>query len=371
LHAIKGAVMTYASQKKGPGLKRAAALAGFLCLIFLLAGAQARGGMKKKAGLPSVMPEVAGWSSAKLAEAEAFAKKINSAAVLVLYDGKVLVSWGDVAKKYKLHSIRKPLLSALYGVYWGRGKIRLDATLEELQIDDIPPALTRKEKRATVGDLLKSRSGVYHEAAAESRDMTAARPERGSHPPGTFFYYNNWDFNALGAIFEKAAGARIFEAFKSEIAEPIGLEDFSLGDCSYDYEEGKSQYPAYNFRMSARDLARFGLLYLRKGSWEGRQIIPAEWIEQSTTAYSILSEEMGVGYGYMWNVIQPGGGFANILFGGQGGFFHTGVGIHALSVSPENKLVYVYRYDTDGEFRDPGDATTQLAAMILNARLPR
>jgi CubicO group peptidase (beta-lactamase class C family) len=220
--------MKYARQKKDPRFKGAAALAGFLCLIFLLAAAQAPGGMKKKAGLPSVVPEVAGWSSAKLAEAEAFAKKINSAAVLVLYDGKVLVSWGDVAKKYKLHSIRKPLLSALYGVYWGRGKIRLDATLEELQIDDIPPALTRKEKRATVGDLLKSRSGVYHEAAAESRDMTAARPERGSHPPGTFFYYNNWDFNALGAIFEKAAGARIFEAFKSEIAEPIGMEDFSI-----------------------------------------------------------------------------------------------------------------------------------------------
>jgi hypothetical protein len=62
-----------------------------------------------------------------------------------------------------------------------------------LNIDDIPPSLTKEEKKATVSDLLKSRSGVYHEAAAESRDMVGMRPVRGSHPPGSFYYYNNWE----------------------------------------------------------------------------------------------------------------------------------------------------------------------------------
>jgi CubicO group peptidase (beta-lactamase class C family) len=350
-------------------LKKVIYLIGSLCVAFFLISAEKAKPQDTKAGLEVVSPEDVGWSSPKLEAAKAFAEKINSAAVMVLYDGKVFISWGDVARKYKIHSIRKPLLSALYGIYWGRGKIKLDATLGQLEIDDIPPSLTEEEKQATVNDLLKSRSGIYHEAAAESEDMIAARPVRGSHPHDTFFYYNNWDFNALGTIFEKVTGAKIFEAFKKEIAEPIGMEDFTPADCQYSYEEKKSKHPAYNFRLSARDMARFGLLYLRKGNWNGRQIIPQEWIGKSTTAHSIISEEMGLGYGFMWNVVKPGGGFSNMLFDGQGAFYHTGVGIHTLSVLPEHKLVYVYRYNTDGEFQDPGEATIQLVSMILQARL--
>jgi len=352
-------------------MKRTALFAfiGLLCLGWLATGSAATPNQEKKAGLESVAPETAGWSAQKLEEAKAFAEKINSAAVMVLYDGKVLISWGNVATKYSVHSIRKPFLGALYGIYAGRGKINLDATLEALDIDDIPPSLTKDEKQATVRDLLKSRSGIYHEAAAETDGMAAERPPRGSHPRDTFYYYNNWDFNALGTIFEKVTGAKIFEAFKKEIADPIGMEDFSLDDCEYSYEEKKSRHPAYHFRMSARDMARFGLLYQRKGNWNGRQIIPEGWIDESTKAYSSVSEEMGVGYGYVWNIVKPGSRISNMIFDGKGAFYHTGVGIHTLAVLPAQKLVYIYRYDTDREFKDPGQATTQLIAMIMGARL--
>jgi len=130
--------------------KRAAILIGSLCFAFLLFSAQAPKVQDMKVGLEYVVPEDVGWSSQKLEEAKAFAEKINSAAVMVLYDGKVFISWGNVATKYRIHSIRKPLLSALYGIYWSRGKISLGATLDELNIDDIPPSLTKEEKTATV-----------------------------------------------------------------------------------------------------------------------------------------------------------------------------------------------------------------------------
>ena len=354
--------------KKALLSKSAVILIGPLCLALLSICAEFPQDKGKKTSLEVVAPEAVGWSSAKLEEAKAFAEKIKSAAVMVLYDGKVFISWGNVATKYPIHSIRKPLLNALYGIYWGRGKINLDATLEDLGIDDIPPALTPEEKKATVSDLLKSRSGVYHEAAAEAESMIKTRPARGSHPRDTFYYYNNWDFNALGTIFEKMTGAKIFEAFKKEIARPIGMEDFSLDDCQYSFEETKSKHPAYNFKLTARDMARFGLLYLRNGNWNGRQIIPPEWIEKSTKPYSTVSEKYGVGYGYLWNVVLPGLGFSNIIFGGKGGFYHTGVGIHTLAVVPDHKLVYIYRYDTTGEYQDPGEATIQLVSMIMNAR---
>jgi len=311
--------------------------------------------------LKYVTPEEIGWSSAKLEEVENYAEQIGSAAVMALYEGKVFFSWGKISQKYLIHSIRKPFLCALYGIYVKRGLIDLDKSLDELGIDDIPPGLTSIEKQATVRDLLMSRSGVYHEAAAEAQVMIKTRPERGSHAPGTFFYYNNWDFNVLGTIFEQQTGKKMFEAFKEEIADPIGMQDFLLSDCRYQYEGKKSKHPAYHFRMTARDMARFGLLYQNKGKYGDLQIIPPEWITESTTPYSINNLD-GDGYGYMWSIIPEEAGLGN-------GFYHTGTGVHLLAVLPDTKLVLVHRVDTDKGFDITWKEIRQLMYMIGEARI--
>ena len=142
-----------------------------------------------------VSPEAVGWSSPDLQEAHAFALQSGCQAVMALYDGKVFFSRGNIHRNYAVDAIRKPFLSALYGIHSARGNINLDATLEDLHIDDIAPGLTHAEKQAGVEHLLMSRSGVYHEAADEDQTMINTRPARGSHAPDTFFYYNNWDFN--------------------------------------------------------------------------------------------------------------------------------------------------------------------------------
>jgi CubicO group peptidase (beta-lactamase class C family) len=318
-------------------------------------------------GLPYVSPEDVGWSSEKLEEAGRFADSIGSAAVMALYDGQVIFSWGEVERNFGVHSIRKPFLGALYGIHVARGDIDLDATLEELNINDFAPRLTVEERQATVRDLLKSRSGVYHEAAGEIPAMEDARPERGSHPPNTFYYYNNWDFNALGSIFEQETDTKIFEEFEREIAVPIGMQDFSLDNSEYHFELNKSNHPVYAFRMSARDMARFGLLYLWNGEWEGQQIVPSEWIRQSTTSYSEIDGDQGFGYGYLWNVAPEGSEIAELF--GSPFYFHTGVGVHLMMVIPEQKLVIVHRVNTDGDWTDPGEGLGTLISMIVNAQL--
>ena len=334
-------------------------------LMVLAAGALLGAGVgceaTRETGIPLeyVAPGDIGWSSEKLEEAAAYAEQIGSAAVMALYDGQVFFSFGDVSKKYMCHSIRKPFLSALYGIYTEQGLIDLDATLEELGIDDSAPELTPDEKQATVRHLLQSRSGVYHEAAAEAQNMIDARPERGSHAPGTFFYYNNWDFNALGTIFEQETGKRIFETFKEDIADPIGMQDFSLSDCTYKREPTKSQHPAYMFRMSTRDMARFGRLYCYDGWWQGEQLIPPGWIAASTTSYSTDNSARD-GYGYMWMVMADGTGF-------DGGFYHTGLGVHLLGVVPDQKLVLVHRVDTSRDFDITWEEIFTLVGMIVAA----
>jgi CubicO group peptidase (beta-lactamase class C family) len=317
--------------------------------------------------LPRVSPETVGYSAQKLEEAAQFAEQIGSSAVMALHNGRIFFEWGSTEAKYKVHSIRKPFLGAIFGIHVARGEISLSATLEELNIDDIPPALTAEEKQATVRHLLQSRSGVYHVAAAETPQHELERPERGSHPPGTHFYYNNWDFNVLGTIFEQETGLDLCEAFHNEIASPIGMQDFVVTDCSHSLEPLKSMHPAYPFRMTTRDMARFGLLYQRDGRWDGVQIVPANWIEESWTPYSVEDAQLGFHYGYLW-AIAPGDETVGQMMGGHDMYFHTGLAVHVLAVIPDLNLVLINRFDTDQPFSDPGDNLGDLIAMIVNAR---
>jgi len=318
-------------------------------------------------GLQYVAPEDVGWSSQRLDSLKQLAQESGYAAIMAAYDGKVFFSWGETTRNFRIHSIRKPLESALYGIHVSRGEIDLDETLEQLGIDDIPPSLTSAEKQATVRELLQARSGVYHEAAAEDSTMIELRPPRGSHPHGTFYYYNNWDFNVVTTIFNQKTGLDSLQALKEEIADPIGMQDFSLDNCHYQYEPEKSQHPASQIRMSARDLIRFGILYQKNGSWMGQQVIPSSWIKESTATYSVVDSDVGIGYGYMWKTIPEGSTMAQMV--GGSGYYHTGIGVQAVIILPELKLVLVELMDTDQpSWVDPGEAGMQLGLEIIKAR---
>lgn len=282
--------------------------------------------------------EEAGFSSEKMATLVDDCKASNAACVLVIYDGAVLFHFGDAETRFMCHSVRKSFMSMLFGIYVHGGAIELDRTLEELGIDDISPELTVDEKRARVVDLLSSRSGVYHRAAYEPDDMKRTRPERGKFPPGTHWWYNNWDFNTLLTIFEQETGERFFEAFRRRIAQPIGLEDFRLRDAYYHYEPEHSRHPAYPFQLSGRDMARIGLLMANGGRWGDRQIIPAKWVDVSTQPHSRIQKWNSFeSYGYLWWVRQRGG---EKLFSAQGS------GGNSIDVLPDRKLVFVFRADT-------------------------
>src|ERR1700674_3965198 len=100
--------------------------------------------------------------------------------------GEVVDEWGDFDQKLDSYSVRKSLLSALYGIYSSEGMIDINETLEQLGIDDSPDPLTKEEKQARIVDLLRARSGVYHAVDFETESMKKGRPARGSHAPGTY-----------------------------------------------------------------------------------------------------------------------------------------------------------------------------------------
>ena len=319
-------------------------------------------------------PEEAGWSSDKLRDARQYYDTVDSAAVMVVYDGAVLAEWGDVSRRYMCHSIRKSLLSALYGVHVARGNIDLDQTMADLGIHDQPP-LTDAEKQARVIDLLTSRSGVFHAAAYETPRMKEQRPERGSHAPGELFWYNNWDFNTLCTIFEQESGTRIFEEFQRQFAIPLGMEDYRLQDTYYHLEGQHSIHPAYPFRMSSRDMARFGLLFLREGRWGDKQILSQDWVQRSTASHfrqGDTTPNPQYGYGYLWWRIVDGP-FKDLQM-----YSARGYGGHAIDVLPEANLVFVHRVDTYWDSKAPfreekprvkDSERFKLLGLVLDARV--
>lgn len=309
-------------------------------------------------------PEELGWSSEKLAAARAYSEKIGSAAVMIVDDGIVVDAWGDTTQRFACHSMRKSLLSALIGIHVDEGHIDLSKTMEDLGIDDTKPSLTATEKQATVADLIKARSGIYHVALGEAASMKANRPERYSHAPGTFWYYNNWDFNALGTIFEQETGTRIFEEFDRRIAQPLQMEDYKVSDGRY--ETGPdSIHPVYSFRMSTRDLARFGLLFLREGRWRDQEIISADWVRESTATHSEIGPDRG--YGYMWWTGVKGGLFPNVQVK-EHSFYASGYRGHRVIVLPYWNLVVVHRVNTDsGNVNIGGREIGPLLWLILDA----
>ena len=314
-------------------------------------------------------PAVAGWSADGLKKAKAFAARLETSALMIVHGGKIVDEWGETKRPFNCHSMRKSILSALFGPHVLAGRIKTASTIGDLGIDDNEPSLTEVEKTATVGDLLKARSGIYHPALYETKAMAARRPKRGSHAPGTFWYYNNWDFNAVCSIFENQTGHGIYEEFEDRLAGPLGMQDF-IREKHTGYVTGTtSVHPAYPFQLSARDLARFGLLFARGGVWHDQQLIPRGWVIESTRSYS--TTDKGGGYGYMWWVAKDGKFYPNVEVP-DGSFAAHGYRGHKVLVIPPWDLVIVHRVNT---FKREGSVGSgdfgRLLKLILDARTQR
>jgi CubicO group peptidase (beta-lactamase class C family) len=233
----------------------------------------------------------------------------------------------------------------LYGPAVARGNIRLERTLAEMNFDDMGGLLPR-ERQASIRDLLMARSGVYHKAA-NSGDASDRAPPRGSVEPGHYFLYNNWDFNALGAIYERETGRDFYQAFAEDIAAPIGLKDYRIADQAIRNDTNLSDYPARHFLLSTRDMAALGQLMLQQGRWEKRQVLPAGWVARTTALSTSAAEVMrtspfveGLGYGWLWWVFDPAGPWPDAL---KGAYTASGAFGQFITIVPRLNMVVAHK----------------------------
>jgi CubicO group peptidase (beta-lactamase class C family) len=342
------------------GNHRIAAFGLFVCVIaFCLSPNVSHGQMAEK-GRTEVFPgkeweriekpESVGYSSARLQALRGWLQSLDTTAMIVAVGGRSLLEYGDLTHQSYLASVRKSVLAILYGKYVENGKIHLDKTLRELDFNDVG-GLSPRELEATVEHLIAARSGVYH-LASNPGDSTDSAPPRNSQRPGSYYLYNNWDFNAAGAVFEKLTGRDIYDALETDLAKPIGMQDFERARQQKSGDANRSLHKAYHIWLSTRDMARVGLLLLRHGNWSGQQVVSREWARRITSLVTPLNEmnppekrSLGTGgrwgYGYMWWVWDA----PNSPGPFEGAYTGMGAGGQYITVLPKLDMVIAHKTD--------------------------
>ena len=325
--------------------------------------------------------EAANFDPEKLDQVTAFIQEnARTTGMVVLYKGKMIYSYGDIQKVSYIASCRKSILSMLYGKYVDNGTIDLTQNIGALGINE-KDGLLPIEKEATIDHIITSRSGVFHVAANGGYDKGNFL-ERGSVEPGSYWVYNNWDFNVAGHIFEQYAGRSIYEEIEEQFAKPLGFEDWNIKNQKKYGKKSKSQYPAYHMYFSTRDMAKLGQLMLNEGEWNGQQLISKEWIEKTTsmvTPFETLVERFGpahpdavhMSYGYMWWLVENYRGKEVY----KGAYQASGYGGQFITIIPEMEMVVAHKTKLDlltltglSYKETSGDVYWQMIDQIIEAK---
>jgi CubicO group peptidase (beta-lactamase class C family) len=317
-----------------------------------------------------VNPGDYGWDNTMLKQLRSFIiDSAHTTGFMVVQSGKVLVDYGDIQELSYLASCRKSVLSMLYGPFIENGTIKLNATVEQLRLDDVG-GLLPVETKATIKDLLTARSGVYHPASNEG-DASSMAPKRGSVQPGSFWLYNNWDFNIAGYILEQQTGKSIYELIDSILAKPLHMQDWRKEIQRKTGDTAKSKYLAYHMWFSTRDMARIGHLMLRKGKWKSQQVLPANWVTTTTlpvTSYNEAAQSKTAyfhfGYGYLWWVWDAP--YNKGVY--EGAYTASGAFGQFITVIPKLDLVIAHKTKYEYERQVPTDLYLKILDKLVAAR---
>jgi len=242
--------------------------------------------------LPRSTPEEQGISSSAILafveDAEAQIDALHS--VMVVRHGHVVAEgWWEPYRAedpHVLFSLTKSFTSSAVGLAISEGKLSLDDTLLSIFPDQAPPQPSPELRAMRVRDLLTMNTG--HHADANEPFPFFGPPDEPlprvfmalpvAHRPGTHFVYNTPASQMLAEIVEKVTGERLPEYLGPRLFEPLGIEApiwLSAGD--------GATLGGFGLSLRTRDIARFAQLYLQKGEWRGKQVLPADWVARATS----------------------------------------------------------------------------------------
>lgn len=262
---------------------------------------------KREIRLPRATPESQGVSSAAIAKfVRAADEKVNSMhSVMILRHGKVIAEawWApeDATKPHVLWSLSKSFTSTAVGLAVEEGKLSIEDRVVGFFPDDLPGEPSENLRKMQVKDLLTMSTGHADEPnVRQSQDWIKsflAHPL--PHPPGTFFRYNTPATFMQSAIVQKVTGKTVVDYLQSRLFDPLGIQP-----PRWDTNPQGISLGGYGLFLKTEDIAKFGQLYLKNGKWEGKQLIPATWVQQATSKQvsngDNPSSDWNQGYGFQF-----------------------------------------------------------------------
>lgn len=287
---------------------------------------------------------------------------------LVLRDGKLVTSWGDVSRVDMTFSISKSYIALCAGLAVDDGLIPdLDAPVRDLVRDghfdgEQNSAVTWRQLLQLTsewqGTLWDKPDWIDHnrDVMGTTADNTKKGQKRRLHPPGTFWEYNDVRVNAASLALTHVFARPLPDVLKDRIMDPIGATDtwewhgydrswIDLNGRAVRVVSGGAHWGG-GLWISTLDHARVGQLVLNQGVWNGRQILPATWTEAITTPCPL-----NPAYGMMWWLNTSG--YETYPAASHRSFFGIGVGTNLLWVDPDARMVVVARWldkDAVGDF---------------------
>ena len=228
--------------------------------------------------------------------------------------------------RHEVYSCTKSVISALIGIAIEQGYID---SLQHKVLDYFPDrqiAYNEARKQAlTLEHLLTMTSGLdSDERMPYSQDWVQFMLDRPMVvEPGTKFSYSSGNTHLLAAVLRQATGIQPADFARTNLFDPLGISNLT-----WDTDPAGLSIGGWGIRMTPRDMAKFGYLYLHGGQWHGRQLVPADWVKLTTQKYIDTGD--GRGYGYAWWQL-PFGGYAALGYGGQ-----------QILVFPERDMVVVF-----------------------------
>jgi len=270
----------------------------------------------------------------------------NIRAVLVLVDGRPVLEryrGGRPEDSYDTFSVAKSIVSTLVGIAIAEGKLRgVDVTLAEA-LPHYRSVMGPQVARTTLHQVLTMTAGLRADplsgeplASTLHGDWVSDILRHGfDHAPGTWAY-SSIGSHLLAAVLVRATGMPVLEYARARLFDPLGIATRPAAQPRLDSgPAGERAYDAAGFawpvdpqgintghahiKLTARDLAAFGLLMLDKGVWKGRQLLPEGWVTEATRAHVDDGVPGGNRYGFQWWIPDAGDhpAFAAVGFGGQ------------------------------------------------------
>jgi CubicO group peptidase (beta-lactamase class C family) len=258
--------------------------------------------------LPRSSPERQGISSSAILDfVDTADKQIDTMnSFMLVRHGYVVAEgwWGpyDAATPHILYSLSKSFTSTAVGLAIAEGKMSLDDEVLKFFPEDAPVEPSPNLKAMRVRDLLRMVTGNQTEAQLWADKESWTRKFL-AHPvpfkPGTHFLYNSPGTYMLSAIVQKVSGMTVLDYLRPRLFQPLGIDNPTWVASPQGISAG-----AYGLSLRTEDIARFGQLYLQKGKWEGRQLLPSEWVAEATARQtsngSSPNSDWDQGYGYQF-----------------------------------------------------------------------